>query len=258
MPTNTSSSSWDEEYVQAARLQPELLRGADLPHPQAPEARFLVAELTGVEFPSPNFIIESISALTQPQAAAQLLGVIVEEHQPGVNDLMTGAMNPALQPRRTPEELAHITRDDNNSTLCRFDFRSLDNFMPYRLFSIREIATFDIFHALDNINRLPEGFHTSTLGLKKVWFEIWKGQVDAVYDDQQLLTELVKVGGVPKQQFSEENRIGVVYPEDLVPCTSEDEWDNDHRIYWKMLWDLGRTSWGGDEVEQDEYVDVIE
>jgi hypothetical protein len=38
-----------------------------------------------------------------------------------------------------------------------------------------------------NINHLPTGSHTTTLGLKKVWWVIWKGQEDAVYGDEQLL-----------------------------------------------------------------------
>jgi hypothetical protein len=252
MSTGASSSPWDEDYVQAARLQPEFLKGAELPHPQAPAARYFVAELTGVEDPSPTFINETISTLSQSQTVPQGPVVVVEQHQPGVNDLMTGAVNPALQVRRTAEELAHITRDDDTATLCKFDFRYLNKFMPYRLFSLREIATLNIFHALDNIERLPAGFHTTTLGLKKVWLEIWKGQTHAMYDDELLLTELVKVGGVPRQQYGSEVGYGVVYPEDLVPCSSESEWDNEHRIYWKLLGDLERTGWEQDEGEQDE------
>jgi hypothetical protein len=258
MSTDTSSSSWDEDYVQAARLQPEFLKSAELPHPEAPTARYLVAELTGVEEPSPTFILETISALSQSQALPQGPTVVVEQHQPGVNDLMTGAVNPALQLRRTSEELAQITWDDDNATLCRYDFRYLNNFMPYRLFSPREIATLNIFNALDNIERLPAGFHTTTLGLKKVWLEIWKGQAHAVYDDEQLLTELEKVGGVPRQQYGGEVEFGVVYPEDLVPCTSESDWDNDHRRYWKLLGDLERIGWEQDEGEQDEDEDDVE
>jgi hypothetical protein len=260
MSANSSLSSWDEEYVQAARLDPELLKGAGLPHPQAPAARYLVAELTGVEDPSPTFIIETITAVSQPKSVPQLPRVIVEQYEPGVNDLMTGAMNPALQPRRTPEELARLAQEDNNATVCIFDFRYLNNIMPCRLFSIREIATLNIFNVIDNINRLPAGFHTTTMGLKKVWWEIWRGQADAVYGDELLLMELLKVGGVPGQQYSEQAGWGVVYPEDLVPCTSENEWDDDHRTYWKLLADLGRTSWGTDQAGQDEDKDegVIE
>jgi hypothetical protein len=169
---------------------------------------------------------------------------------------MTGATNPSLQPRRTHEELMSITQDDNDAVICRFDFRCLDKFMPYKLFDVREIANLDIFHMHENINRLPSDFHTTTLGLKKVWLEIWHGQVEAVYGDEQLLTELAKVGGVPSQPLTEGNTIAVIYPEDLVPCTSEGEWDDDHRIYWKMLSDLRGTSWGEGDTQPEEHEDV--
>jgi hypothetical protein len=129
--------------------------------------------------------------------------------------------------------------------------------MPYKLFDVREIANLDIFHMLENINRLPSDFHTTTLGLKKVWLEIWHDQVEAVYGDEQLLTELAKVGGVPSQPLTEGNTIAVIYPEDLVPCTSEGEWDDDHRIYWKMLSDLRRTSWEEEDAQREEHEDVI-
>jgi hypothetical protein len=242
IPSNASVLSWDEEYAMAAILQPEDPQFDQFVYPGAGAARYLVAELPGFQENSPTLTVETITALSKSQveATSKLPSIIVEEHQPGINDLMTGAINPSLQARRTQEELVHITKDDNNAVICRFDFRCLDNFMPYKLFDASEIAKLDILHVPENINRLPSGFHTTTLGLKKVWIEIWHGQAEAVYGDGQLLTELAKVGGAPRQ--------------DLVPCTSEDEWDNDHRIYWKMMSDL-RTSWGEEEEEaqREEY-----
>lgn len=230
-------------YALTARLTPESLAGAELPHPQGPTARFLVAELTGVEDQSHAFIMETAIAVPESQNVPQLLN-IEEQHQPGVNDWMTGAINLLHQQRRTPEELASIAREDNNSTVCRSDLRYLDIFMPYKLFGVQDIAQLNIFHAPENINHLPTGFHTTTLGLRKVWWVIWKGQEDAVYGDEQLLLELLKVGGLPSEQ---ETGCRILYPEDLVPCTSRDEWDDDHRTYWEMLGDLARTSWGEEE-----------
>jgi hypothetical protein len=194
--------------------------------------------------------METIIAISRCQHVPQHL-VIEEQHQPGVNDLMTGTISPLHQQRRTPEELASMAREDNNSTICRSDLRYLDIFMPYKLFSIQDIAQLNIFHAPGNVNHLPTGFHTTTLGLKKVWRVIWKDQEDAVYGDEQLLLELLKVGGLPSKQ---EIDCGILYPESLVPCTSQDEWDDDHRTYWGMLGDLARTSWGEEEAQQDEGV----
>jgi hypothetical protein len=245
-----SPSPSSDDYVLIARLTPESLVGAELPHPQGPIARFLVAELTGVEDSLHTFIRETMIAISESQVVSQLLD-IEEQHQPGVNDLMTGAANPLHQQRRTPEELASIAREDNNSTVCRSNLRYLDIYMPYKLFGIQDIAQLNIFHAPENINHLPTGFHTTTLGLKKVWWVIWKGQEDAVYDDEQVLVELLKVGGLPGEQ---ETGCGILYPEDLVPCTSQDEWDDDHKTYWETLGDLARTSWGDEEAEQDKGV----
>lgn len=247
MYANASCSSWDEDCFQEAKLPPELLAVAELPHSHTPAAHYLVAELTGVEDSSPTFLVETISALSQCQSAAQPSDANVEQHRPGVNDLMTGAVDPSVQPSQTTDDLASIVRDDNDSTICRDDWSYLIEFMPYKLFSLEDIVPLNVFHAPDNINLLPSGFHTTTLGLKKVGVEIWKGQEDAVYTDEELLTELVKVGGVPQSA-----RCGVVYPEDLVPCTSESEWDDDHRMYWEILGDLVRTSWREDEAEEDQ------
>src|SRR5277367_3314274 len=216
MLAEESPSPSSEYYALTARLTPESLADAELPRPQGPTARFLVAELTGVEDQSHTFIMETIIAVPESQNVPQRLN-IEEQHQPGVNDSMTGAINLLHQQRRTPEELASIAREDNNSTVCRSDLRYLDIFMPYKLFSIQDIAQLNIFHAPENINHLPTGFHTTTLGLRKVWWVIWKGQEDAVYGDEQLLLELLKVGGLPSEQ---ETGCGILYPEDLVPCTS--------------------------------------
>ena len=227
-----------ECYAPTVRLTPESLAGAELPHPQDLTTRFLVAELTGVEDQSHTFITETVIAVPESQNVPQLLN-IEEQHQPGVNDWMAGAINLLHQRRRTPEELASIAREDNNSTVCRSDLRYLDIFMPYKLFSIQDIAQLNIFYAPENINHLPTGFHTTTLGLRKVWWVIWKGQEDAVYDDEQLLLELLKVGGLPSEQ---ETGCVILYPKDLVPCTSQNEWDDDHRTYWEMLGYLATTS----------------
>jgi hypothetical protein len=112
--------------------------------------------------------METVIAVPESQNVPQLLN-IEEQHQPGVNDWMTGTIN--------------------------------------------------IFHAPENINHLPAGFHTTTLGLKEVCWVICKGQEDAGYGDEQLLLEL-KVGGLPSKQ---ETGCGILYPEDLIPCTSQDE-----------------------------------
>jgi hypothetical protein len=246
MLAEKSPSPSSEYYALTARLTPESLAGAEMPHPQGPIAHFLVAELTGAEDQSHTFITKTIASVPESQNVPQCLNI--EEHQPGVNDSMTGAINLLHQQRRTPEELASIAREDNNSTVCRSDLRYLGIFMPYKLFSIQDIAQLNIFHEPENINHLPTGFYTTTLGLKKVWWVIWKGQEDAVYGDEQLLLELLKVGGLPSEQGT---GCGILYPEDLVPCTSQDEWDDDHRAYWEMLGNLARTSWGEEEAEQD-------
>ena len=255
MPPNASSASWDDKYALAAKFVVEELAGA-LTQAEAPATHSLVAELTGIEDPPPTLIIETIIGLGQPQsqAAPQLLLVEVEPHQPSVNDLMAGAVYPAVQPHRSPEELASLVQDDNDSTLCRYDFRYLDNFMPWKLFGVGDIAQLNILHAPEHVNCLPPDFYTTTLGLKKVWLVIFQGREAAVYNDEQLLTELVKVGGVPRKQ---DPGCGIVYPEDLVPCTSENEWDDEHRVYWKLLGDLARTSWGEDVAAQDDDEDVI-
>jgi hypothetical protein len=250
MLAEKSPSPPSEYYALTARLTPESLAGTELRHPQGPTARFPVAGLTGVEDQSHTFIMETITAVPESQNVPQRLN-IEEQHQPGVNDSMTGAINLLHQQRRTPEELASIAREDNNSTVCRSDLRYLDIFMPYKLLSIQDIAQLNLFHAPENVNHLPTGFHTTTLGLKKVCWVIWKGQEDAVYGDEQLLLELLKVGGLPSEQ---ETGHGILYPEDLVPCTLQDEWDDDHRAYWEMLGDLARTSWGEEEAEQDKGV----
>ena len=135
--------------------------------------------------------------------------------------------------------------------------------MPWKLFSVDDIAHLNILHAPENINYLPPDFHTTTLGLKHVCLVIFHGQEAAVYNDEQLLTELVKVGGVPRRQG---RGGGIVYPEDLVPFTSENEWDEEHRTYWKLLGDLSRTTWGADIVarggddteDENENGDVVE
>jgi hypothetical protein len=73
----------------------------------------------------------------------------------------------------------------------------------------------------------------------EAWWVIWKGQEDAVYGDEQLLLEPLKVGSLPGEQ---ETGCVILYPEDLVPCTSQNEWDDDHRTYWEMLGCLATTS----------------
>ena len=261
MSTSASSTSWDDEYGIAADLTPEELAEA-LARPNAPVARYLVAELTGVDDPSPTLIIETITALNQSQPrpvhpvasglfqqhrpAPQVPHVSVEQHRPGVNDLAAGAVYPAVQPFRTPEELESIPQDGNDSTLCKYDFRILAEQMPYKLFGIGDLRSLNLFNAAENIQHLPTGFHTTTLGLKKVWIEVFRGQEQAVYSDEQLLRALLKVGGVPRPKGS-----FIVYPEDLVPCANEELWDDDHRTYWALLADLARTSWGENAAEQD-------
>ena len=272
MPSNASSTSWDDDYAVAADLTPEELAEA-LARPEAPVARYLVAELTGVDDPSPTLIIETIAALNQsqprpmPPVAQDLLQqqwpvspvphVKVEQHRPGVNDLAAGAVNPAVQPFRTLQELESIPQDGNDSTLCRYDFRILAEQMPYKLFGIEDLRSLNIFNAPENIQHLPTGFHTTMLGLKKVWIELFRGQEQAVYSDEQLLRALLKVGGVPRPKESYKGCF-IVYPEDLVPCANKESWDDDHRMYWALLADLGRKTWGEDEIEQDGDAGLVE
>jgi hypothetical protein len=244
MLAGKSLSPSSGDYALAARLTPESLPGAGPPPPQGLTTRSLVARLTGVQDPLHTLTTEAIIASSECHHVPQLLD-IEEQHQPGVNDLMTGAISSLHQQRQTPEELASVVREDNNSTVCRSDLRYLDVFMPYKLFSIQDIAQLNVFHAPENINHLPTGFHTTTLGLRVVWWVIWKDQEEAVYGDEQLLLELLKVGGLPSEQ---ETACGILYPEDLVPCISQDEWDDDHRTYWRLLGDLERTRWGEEEV----------
>ena len=97
MLAEESPSPSSEYYALTARLTPESLAGAELPHPQGPTARFLVAELTGVEDQSHTFIMETIIAVPESQNVPQRLN-IEEQHQPGVNDSMTGAMKPPAAP----------------------------------------------------------------------------------------------------------------------------------------------------------------
>jgi hypothetical protein len=253
MSAGKSLSPSSEDYALAARLTPESFAGAEPPPPQGLTTRFLVAGPTGVQDPSHTLITETIIASSKRHHVPQLLD-IEEQHQPGVNDLMTGAISPLHQQCRTPEELASMAREDNNSTVCRSDLRYLGVFMPYKLFRIQDIAQLNVFHAPENVNHLPTGFHTTTLGLKVVWWVIWKDQEEAVYGDEQLLLELLKVGGLPSEQ---ETACGILYPEDLVPCTSQDEWDDDHRKYWRVLGDLARTRWGEEEAQQDKGVKEI-
>ena len=247
MPTNGSSPSWDAEYAVAADLTPEELTEA-LSRPEAPVARYLVAELTGVDNPSPTLIIETITALNnsqsqsqpQPQPQPQPSHVQIEQHQPGINDLMMGATHPAFDRPHTAQELASVTQDDNDSTVCRYDFQLLADHMPHKLFGVRDLRPLNLFHVSENIKYLPDGYQTTTLGLKTVWMEVFRGQEQAVYDDEQLLSALLKVGGLPRPQ---DVPGAIVYPEDLVPCASPKVWDSEHWRFWEQLGDLATTSW---------------
>jgi hypothetical protein len=74
-----SPSPSSEYYALTARLTPESPADAELPHPQGPTARFLVAELTGVEDQSHTFVVETIIAVPESQNVPQLLN-IEEQH----------------------------------------------------------------------------------------------------------------------------------------------------------------------------------
>ena len=99
-----SLSLSSEDYALAARLAPESLPGAGSPSPQGLTTRFLVAGPTGVQDPSHTLITNTVFASSECHHVPQLLDT-EKQHQPGVNDLMTGAMSPLHQQHRTLRSL---------------------------------------------------------------------------------------------------------------------------------------------------------
>lgn len=228
--------SWPAEEAhlhQDPSSRPETRAAQALPDPDMPEARHLVVQLTGIGDPSPTFIREIFSGIlarTEDQDRHALQILLWEEHVPGVNDLMSGAIHPATQGLRSPEELAAIPLEDNFDNICSASLPHMEKYMPNKLFNLAAIASLELFNQPEHINLLPSGFHTTVRGLRVAHVELFQGGETRPFDDNDLYNELLKVGGTPR-----DTRIVVLYPEDLVPCVPEEEWSPLQRQFWEEI-----------------------
>ena len=245
----------------------ETLAEIDLPHPDSITARCLVTEATGVEDPSPSFIRDLFVQISQQTAAAAkkngifqeqrfaaqrsippFLEVVVEQYQPGVNDFMTGAVSPAHQPLRAPAELASLIRDDNDSTVCNEALDYMNMSMPKMIFDRDGFSRLDLLDLPQNIGSLPEDFHITMAGIRVAFLEIFGTGGQRAYEDGELIAQLLMLGGKPRKP-----KIMILYPEDLVPIESGENWGELHRQYWKELRDMAeeRPRWEEESGEQN-------
>ncbi len=234
----------------------ETLSDLDLPHQDSPAARCIVTEATGVEDPSPIFIRDLFVQASQQKVAGATNGdmhqeqslpgwdimlplpqVIVEQYQPGVNDFMTGVVCPAYQPLQTPAELAGLTHDDNNNTICNGTLACMDGTMPKMLFDRDAFARLNLLGLPEHISLLPEDFHITMAGIRVAFVEMFRAGGPRQYEDHELVAQLHMVGGRPK-----EAKIKILYPEDLVPIESGEHWGELHMKYWEQLRDLAEES----------------
>lgn len=258
MSTKANSSSSDERLRQAAMATPDPLAELGLHSPNSPLVRFLIKRLTGVEDPSPSFICDIYSASAKiegkhaPSAEAPTPTIpyrapcaTIEDHQPGINDLVSGILDPATHPAKTAAQLQALATRDNNSTLCHNTLTSMNTHMPTKLFTLSDLARFDLFHTVNHLSDLPAGYHTSMVGMRLLDAALChKGG----YTDAEMFAELRKLGGVPKDKDTR-----VVFPEDLVPCVPlESLREETYRLYWKEIRDSAKASWGEDDDEDDD------
>lgn len=132
-----------------------------------------------------------------------------ENHIPGVNDLMSGA----LPPRRGSESSDSGIDEYDDPTVSMDTLPSLYRSMPHYMISIKILRTLNLFANPLYYDALPAEFFTTVKGLKRAWDEANAAQPDVTDDmDDFLFDAVLKRGGLVTNAYW-----SVKYPCDIVP-----------------------------------------
>ncbi|EXJ90093.1 hypothetical protein A1O3_03162 [Capronia epimyces CBS 606.96] len=164
---------------------------------------------------------------TTPPDDLVLPEVIIEDHLPGENDMMSGAVDPQddIQPLSTFTEESVMCD-------CKNNFARLLSSMPFKVIGRYELATFNLpFDDVRCLQQLPPDFLTTYFGVGRAMAEATE---DMEYSDDAFLEAMAKRGGTSRRR--------VVYPEDIIPFIGfgevedgEDDGDLYDQEYWREL-----------------------
>jgi len=151
--------------------------------------------------------------------------VTVEDHDPGTNDFMSGAV------RGLDTPLTEEACNENNFLLCPTLLEAQEA-MPFKMLKVSDLqGTFPIDLADEEYwDGLPDNFYIPVVGLVHAVVEL-QSLVMAGHPhvpDVIMIRALAKRGGT--------SEVDVVYPRNLKPLIGMDEPDFDFE-FWSIIWD---------------------
>lgn len=219
--SETERGDIDPIFSSDADLPPSLSTDIDLtipPSHQETEARNGKCSIDDFSFPPDDALPE----------------VVVEQYEPGINDIMTGAVDP--QDALSTNALG-LSFSDDDDVICSSRHRCgyCYDKMPYRV--LRRSHLYKLGLPLDDqrhLDLLPVDLLTTFRGVERAWDEfedIRRQYQDEVREDeefdpdlnQSLILALAKRGGTSRRQ--------VVYPEDIRPLFPKHEDNEDAQGY---------------------------
>lgn len=162
--------------------------------------------------------------------------VTFEEHDPGVNDFMSGCV---LSPSPRHRRRSFSTASDD-ATVASSDIFLAVHSMPFKILSLKDLPELDLFDRRFPSEVFPVSFTTTILGVCRAVEDarhvMQSEDTGRLTWDDALVGALAKRGGY----FPEEK--DVEYVEDMVPLVEEEEADCFDGEYWGMIANQG-TIW---------------
>jgi hypothetical protein len=194
--------------------------------------------------------VVELQALLDRETAddAECDDVIIEEHERGENDMMSGAL-----PEWYESGLTH--QDEHDATVCVDDFFFLHRHMPNYMLGVEALRRYNFVTNKEQLDDLGDDFYTTIDGIKRAWEEanLDKEEGHPTDDwDVNFLCYLSKRGGSLADQWSR-----VRYPGDLeqtcedtddefwynISCmrlSEEERWERERREELKWSWSSQR------------------
>jgi hypothetical protein len=183
----------------------------------------------GAEEPAPSTDEEDLPTSKENKDNQQ--GVVMEQHQEGVNDFMTSALDP-----RDTLKATDTNYEEGAILHAPIDMHHLFLAMPHKIIRRKQLLRFNLpWRDPTSVRLLQYDFVTTVSGIQRAVEEVSEDNDDY---DWALLRALEIRGGTADEE--------VVYPEHVVPYLEDDDVDFDWE-YWIELQKLG-DFWGEVDV----------